>query len=303
MKSRREWVRMSGLLVVVVGLSGCSGDPPPFAGRWDVTVTEGGGTEYPLWIELNNTAGNWAGRIQPRWGHSVEMESVQVMDGSIELKHGDLRLAGTWAEGSIRGSGSQGDREVRWVAHRAPELPGRKVVPGEPVVLFNGSDLTGWRPRDERENFWTAQDGVLENLGSGTDLVTEDSFSDFQLHVEVRVPEGGNSGIYLRGRYEVQIQDDLGNPPSSRGMGGIYGQVTPVRNSAREAGFWQDLEITLVGRWVTVVLNGDTIIDHQEIPGLTGGALDSREGEPGPIFLQGDHGPVSYRNFLLRPIP
>ena len=131
--------------------------------------------------------------------------------------------------------------------------------------------------------------------------MTEAKFQDFQLHVEVMVPEGSNSGIYLRGRYEVQVQDDHGKEPHARGMGGIYGQVTPVENAALPAGEWQSFDITLVGRTVTVVLNGKTIIDGQEIPGITGGALDSREAEPGPIFLQGDHGRILYRNLVLTP--
>ena len=139
------------------------------------------------------------------------------------------------------------------------------------------------------------------NEDSGSDLVTEASFQDFQLHAEVMVPEGSNSGIYLRGRYEVQVQDDYGKEPHTRGMGGIYGQVTPAENASLPAGEWQTFDITLVGRTVTVVLNGKTIIDKKEIPGTTGGALDSREAEPGPIFLQGDHGRILYRNLVLTP--
>ncbi len=131
--------------------------------------------------------------------------------------------------------------------------------------------------------------------------MTEASFEDFQLHVEVLVPEGSNSGIYLRGRYEVQVQDDHGKEAHARGMGGIYGQVTPAENASLPAGEWQSFDITLLGRLVTVVLNGKTIIDREEIPGITGGALDSREAEPGPIFLQGDHGRILYRNLVLTP--
>jgi hypothetical protein len=139
------------------------------------------------------------------------------------------------------------------------------------------------------------------NEESGSDLVTEAKFQNFQLHVEVNVPEGGNSGIYLRGRYEVQVLDDFVKEPLSRQMGAIYGQVTPVENAALPAGEWQAFDITLLGRFVTVVLNGTTILDHQEIPGITGGALDSNEAEPGPIFLQGDHGRILYRNLVLTP--
>lgn len=139
------------------------------------------------------------------------------------------------------------------------------------------------------------------NTDKGTDLVTEESFRDFRLHVEFKYPPGSNSGIYLRGRYEVQIQDDYGKEPGSRFIGGVYGFLTPVKNAGKPAGEWQSYDITLLGRWITVVLNGETVIDHQEIPGITGGALDSHEGEPGPIMLQGDHGPVTFRNLVLTP--
>ena len=126
-------------------------------------------------------------------------------------------------------------------------------------------------------------------------------FVDFKLHLDVNVPPKGNSGIYLRGRHEVQVQDDFGNDPHSRRMGGIYGQVTPTSLPAKPAGQWQTFDITLIGRRVTVVLNGVVIIDHQEIPGITGGALDSDEAAPGPLMLQGDHGGIRYRNITIQP--
>jgi Domain of Unknown Function (DUF1080) len=110
-----------------------------------------------------------------------------------------------------------------------------------------------------------------------------------------------NSGVYLRGRYEVQIEDNFGEEPDSHNIGGIYGFLMPIKNAAKESGEWQTLEVTLVGRAVTVVLNGEQVIDRQAIPGITGGALDSHEGEPGPIMLQGDHGVVEFRRVTLIP--
>jgi hypothetical protein len=105
--------------------------------------------------------------------------------------------------------------------------------------------------------------------------------------------------VYLRGRYEVQVEDSRGKEPNSHFLGGIYGFLTPNENVAGNPGEWQVYDITLVGRRVTVEANGKTIIYNQIIPGITGGALDSREGEPGPILLQGDHGPVEYRNITV----
>ena len=138
-------------------------------------------------------------------------------------------------------------------------------------------------------------DGILSNVRPGVDLVTEQKFEDFKLHVEFRYPKGSNSGIYLRGRYEVQIEDNYGDDPESHKIGGVYGFLTPSINAAKEAGEWQSMDITLVGRVLTVVFNGERVIDRQTIPGITGGAIDNREGEPGPLMIQGDHGPVEFR--------
>ena len=139
------------------------------------------------------------------------------------------------------------------------------------------------------------------NADSGADLVTERKFTDFKLQAEFRYPAGSNSGIYLRGRYEVQIEDNYGQEPDSLKIGGVYGFLTPSVNAAKKPGEWQAVDVTLVGRVVTVVLNGERIIDRQTIPGVTGGALDSDEGSPGPILLQGDHGPIDFRKVILTP--
>jgi hypothetical protein len=142
---------------------------------------------------------------------------------------------------------------------------------------------------------------VLSSPKSGSNLITDRKFGDFTLHVEFRYPKESNSGVYLRGRHEVQIQDDFGNPPANDRFSGIYGFISPSVIAARPAGEWETYDITLIGRMVTVVANGKQVICNQEIPGITGGALDSHEGEPGPLFLQGDHGPVDYRNIVITP--
>ena len=127
-----------------------------------------------------------------------------------------------------------------------------------------------------------------------------DAYEDFKLHIEFRYPKGSNSGVYLRGRYEVQIEDNYGKEPTSTLFGGIYGFLTPNEMAALPAGEWQSFDITLVGRRVSVVANGKKIITDQIIPGITGGALDSKEGLPVPLMLQGDHGPVEYRNISIQ---
>jgi 3-keto-disaccharide hydrolase len=169
--------------------------------------------------------------------------------------------------------------------------------------LFNGKDLTGWKLRHEgAKNGWTVRDGLLTNTPPSTDLYTEEKFQDFQLHVEYMIPPRSNSGIYLRGRYEIQIMDDAGKPTHNRLNGSIYGRIAPTVNATKPAGEWQTVDATLVGKRVTVVLNGQKIIDNAEIAGPTGAALDDRESEPGPILLQGDHGQVSFRNLYIKPL-
>ena len=132
-------------------------------------------------------------------------------------------------------------------------------------------------------------------------LRTAEEFRDFRLHVEFKIPKGSNSGVYLRGRYETQVADSYGQPPHSRGVGGIYGLVTPTVNASHPAGEWNVLEATIVGYRVTIVVNGQTTIDAKLVDGITGGALDVNETAPGPIMLQGDHGAVYYRNIILTP--
>jgi len=120
-----------------------------------------------------------------------------------------------------------------------------------------------------------------------------------QLHIEFRYPARGNSGVYLRGRHEVQIEDPVLGVVASEALGAVYGFLAPSESAGRNTGEWQTFDITLIGRQVTVVLNGREVICKRDIPGITGGALDSDEGSPGPIFLQGDHGPIEYRNIVI----
>ncbi len=183
---------------------------------------------------------------------------------------------------------------------------------GDPIELFNGTDLSGWSlVNPEHTNGWGVQDGVLVNNPEQTEgephihygnLRTDDVFDDFNLKLEVNVPAGGNSGVYLRGIYEIQVMDSYGMDLDSHHMGGVYSRVTPATAAERPAGEWQEMDITLYRRHITVVLNGTTIIDDAPVKGVTGGALTADVFAPGPIYLQGDHDAVSYRNVVLTPI-
>jgi hypothetical protein len=194
--------------------------------------------------------------------------------------------------------------------NEAPDLT--KLKFGDPLALFNGKDLSGWKLIDDKQkNGFQVKDGLLVNdpvqlegqphISYGN-LLTEQEFEDFNLKLEVNVPEGSNSGVYLRGLYEIQVMDTYGKELDSHHMGGVYSRIKPVVNAEKPAGEWQSMDITLCDRHVTVILNGVKIIDNQPVYGPTGGAIQSDVMAAGPIYLQGDHGKVSYRNIVLTPI-
>jgi hypothetical protein len=135
-----------------------------------------------------------------------------------------------------------------------------------------------------------------------TNIRTEREFEDFNLTLEARTLKNSNSGIYLRGIYEVQVFESYGRPVDSHNMGAIYSRICPTVAAEKPIGEWQTLDITLVDRHVTVILNGRTIIDNQPLLGCTGGALWSDPLRPGPIYLQGNHSDIDYRNIMLRPV-
>jgi len=170
------------------------------------------------------------------------------------------------------------------------------------IPLFDGVSLKGWHNRDEGRKPWTVQYGMLVMGDGGTDLISDQKFGDFIIRYEYMIPKGGNSGVYLRGRYEIQVLDDFGGQPSKSGNGAIYDKIAPSVVASRPAGEWQTVEAKLVGNRVTVVLNGVKVVDNQPIDGPTGGALDGNVDQPGPIMLQGDHGPVAYRKIRIKPL-
>lgn len=276
-------------------------------GRWDMTLSVDGKTQ-PSWLEVVHSGtkrlvGSYVGVS----GSARPVAKVTFKDNKIsfslppqwEEEENDLVFEGSYQGDSLAGSMTAADGKThQWSATRAPLLRREKApVWGKPVKLIGSNDMNMWQAMGE--NQWTVKNGVLSSPKSGSNLVTKQKFDDFKLHLEFRCPKGSNSGVYLRGRYEVQIEDSKGKQPEKHLMGGVYGFLTPTEMAAKDAGEWQTYDITLVGRLVNVVANGKTIICNQEIPGITGGALDSREGEPGPLMLQGDHGPIEYRNIVI----
>src|SRR5258706_5621859 len=209
------------------------------------------------------------------------------------------RLVGGKLEGSLHSE----EADLKWTGSRAPAAKDRddgSWHDGKPIDLFNGRDLSGWKALDSgKELGWTVKDGAMSNVGGGNNLISGQRFSNFKLHVEYRVGAHSNSGIGLRARYEVQILEDNGEPANVHGNGALYSRITPRVNASKPAGEGQSFDIRLVGRQVTVVLNDQKLIDKQEIEGLTAMPSDANEGQPVPLSLQGDHGPVEFRKILL----
>lgn len=282
---------------------------PAIIGRWDMTMHTARDS-FPSWLEVR-LSGNriLVGEYVGGGGSARPISKVEVTNGTVHFAlppqwdrgNSDMIFDGRFEDDRLSGTMTDASGgHLTWTATRAPLLL-RTAEPkwGAPITLFNRKDLTGWQATGT--NQWQVVNGLLTSAKAGANLVTDRTFTDFKLHVEFRCPKEGNSGVYLRGRYEVQVEDSRGMELSSEHLGGIYGFLVPNQDVAKDAGEWQSFDITLVGRRVTVVLNGTTIICQQNIPGITGGALSSDEGAPGPIMLQGDHTPIEYRSVILTP--
>ncbi len=283
-----------------------------FAGRWDLTIRDSNNKQLPSWLELTPEKGVWKANFVGRWGNARVLPKVVIKSDLIQFvspkqeedSRADLvfdgRLTGETLTGSATGPNGTA---WMWTGKRAPALkPPAKLKWGEPMTLFNGRDFAGWTfDNPAKASSWVVENGCLVNKSAGSNIATDRKFQDLKLHIEVLCPTNANSGIYLRGRYEVQVEDDSIQEPASHHMGAIYGFLAPVPEQPRRPGVWQTFDITLAGRFATAVQNGQTIINNQEIPGITGGAIDSHEELPGPIYLQGDHGGIAYRNIVLTP--
>jgi hypothetical protein len=281
-----------------------------FIGRWDLTL-DMEGSPAPSWLEVSLSGSRTlVGAYVGVGGSARPISRINFEDGKFsfsippqwERGDEDFLIEGQLTGDALVGTVKMSDgKSYPFKGVRAPYLDSTKKVKwGDRIRLFNGKDLQGWKT--EGDNQWVVKEGVLTSPRAGINLISEEKFTDFKLYVEFRCPKYGNSGIYLRGRYEVQILDvPKATHPESHGFAGVYGFLTPNENTGKPAGEWQTYEITLIGRKVTIVANGKTVICEQEIPGITGGALDSDEGAPGPIYLQGDHAPIEFRKIDIVP--
>ncbi len=308
-------------LTLLFASGGCSHransrqNPPaamtPFLGRWDVTVKTPS-RDYPSWIEIAETGAQPQALVVGFAGAATHAIQAQVVDGAIELSmpshadyYGPGQFTGKLAKGRLEGTAKGPNGAIwPWTGRRAPSLTGQTVSRwGQPIRLFNGRNFAGWKFADpSKAKVWRIERHLLVKDGTGSELISTAQYSNFKLHVEFKAGPNSNSGVYLRGRYEVQIETNSGSAPADQQEGSIYGFLAPHPALPRRVNVWQTYDITLVGRTVTVAQNGTTIIDHQQIPGITGGALNSNEESPGPIYLQGSEaGRVEFRNIAIQP--
>lgn len=335
-KTKDHYCLIPGVLICLISLSlvSCSqstekppDDVTPFLGRWSLFLPRGAG-----WLEVRQEENRLDGEILWYGGSVVPVTSIHLKNDTLMVTRRRnmpapsrsvlLRFVCTVTNGELTGNAFMPNRSgqsgniVVFTGRRIPDLPHApdlsKISYGDPITLFNGRNLNGWMLTDTtRTNGFKVENGVLVNnpvQETGTpsirygNLRTIDNFEDFNLSVEVNVPQGGNSGVYLRGIYEVQILDSYQQPLDSHSMGAVYSRITPSVAAERPADEWQHLDMTLCDRHITVVLNGTTIIYNHPLLGVTGGALTADEFSPGPIYLQGDHSNILYRNMILRPI-
>jgi hypothetical protein len=294
-----------------------------YNGRWDLTAKTSP-RPRAWWVELSGVGTPTAsGKFVSAYGGDMnKVDAIAVENGQLVLTITPpqgrnstqpppptqiyrARLEGGRLVGTQELKG-QTRAPIAFTGVRAPVIGDKDDgtwKPGRPVELFNGKDISGWRALNpETEMKWSVVDGILKNAPPTSDIISDQKFWNFDLHVEFRIVSNSNSGIALRGRYEIQILDDLGRPPNSHGAAALYSRVPPSTNASKPAGEWQTYEIRIVGRQLTVVHNGVKVHDKVEVEGLTAMANNADESEPGPFIVQGDHTNVEIRKFTVTPL-
>jgi hypothetical protein len=289
-----------------------------FNGRWDIKVSDG----RVWWLEVNGAGTSKASGsfVTAFDGDRNEIPQFIIKDGRLRFEFSrppgpnrpepqhfiyTARLVGDKLEGEFQSVGATG-KKLTWTGVRAPVINDKEDgswKPAKPVKLFNGKDLTGWLPMVAgKELGWKVEGGIMKNVAGANNLISQQKFFNFKLHVEFRLGAHTNSGIGLRDRYEIQILEDYGRPPNTHSSGALYSRVAPSENASKPPGEWQTYDITLIGRWLTLVFNGKTVLNKVEVEGLTAIAHDCDEALPGPLSVQGDHGPVEIRDMTLTPL-
>jgi hypothetical protein len=287
----------------------------PYLGRWNLIGT-GDNAASVYWLEVREEAGQLTGNFLNRSSSPFKVHSMRIENGELfwepmrNVKTPDTpgpQFRAKAVGDKLVGSVTMRDRTLTFEGvrpHKWPALNANgKHTFGKPVELFDGKSLDTWDvQRKDRPSNWSIVDGAMTNEKGANNLVSKEKFKDFKIQAEYKLEPGSNSGIYIRGRYELQVLDDAGKPTESHGHMSIYGRTAPLVNASKPAGEWQTMEATVVGNKITVMLNGQKLHDNATLEAITGGALDANETEPGPIMLQGDHGKVWYRKVTVTPI-
>jgi len=306
------------LLLASATLFGSDAD---YNGRWDITAHTKP-RPRAWWVELNGVgSSNPTGKFVSAYaGDMNKIDAISVENGELKFvikRPGrgnntpppSMIYTAKLVDGKLEGTQSvegQKNPPLPWTGVRAPVIKDKDDgtwKEGKPIALFNGKDLSGWKglvPGAEVK--WTVEDGILRNAPPTTDIISDRSFWNFALHTEFRIKEHSNSGIGLRGRYEIQILDDYGKPPGTHGAAALYSRIAPSVNASKPAGEWQTYDIRLIGRTLTIVHNGKKVLDKVEVEGLTAIANNPDEGEPGPFIIQGDHSYVEIKSFVVTPL-
>ncbi len=298
---------LSLLVAIAISTQSILAAESDFIGRWNLTLLEVDGYAS-AWLEVKpNVSMNKSGQLVWIFGGAEPLEDVSIAEDVLTFSHlfmgKRLHFSARYAGNALTGTATDHGSTIGWIGVRAPDLRTPTALQqGAPLVIFTGHTLSGWTLRNGSLPYcWHTEEGILFNDQSCADLKSNVDFMNFHLHLEFRLDDEGGSGVYLRGRYEVQIANDGNGQPSTRSTGAIFGHIAPILSAGKKPGEWQTLEVTLIGREVTVRLNNHAVIANEQIPGPTGAALDSNEDRPGPIMLQGDHGRVSFRNIVITP--
>ncbi len=286
----------------------------PFLGKWDITGVAPN-TNVVYWLEVKEEGGKLAANFLNRGGSVLPVSEIKIEGNELVFSPALPRPNAPKPvhrahieEGRLLGMMTLGEQEVAWIGLRPPMWKENYNANarhrfGMPVLLFDGTTMEHWNPQHKDKPLgWTIADGVMTNEPKANNLVSKHRFQDFKIRCEYKVEDKSNSGIYLRGRYELQVLGDFGKAAESHGHMALYSRVAPTVNASLPAGQWQTMEATIAGNRLTVVLNGKKVHDNIVIEGITGGALDSNEGEPGPIMIQGDHEKVWFRRVVVTPI-
>ena len=215
--------------ILIPALSKKAADQP-FAGRWDLTVVTPKDT-YPSWMEFSEKDGSPEVLIVGRVASVHNATEVKLEGSHLAFTTSEWfgqEIPVTWemsvAGGKLTGNQKRSDGvEGQLTGVHAPLLKRKPPAAwSKPETLFNGKDLAGWVPDHPAENHWKAQAGELVNEAAGANLRTTRKFDDFRLHIEYNCPPDGNSGVYLRGRYEIQVEYERADANDRfHGMGSI----------------------------------------------------------------------------------